>query len=200
MRKEFYLAVSERLMHSYRLSDGSIQQIYKEEDVPEEAEHIIQHADLWNNNVEYIEQETNWPRPAVFVEFRPILWERMTTRGANGYQARAEVRLHIVTDWKGGASSEYSNEMRLQSIEDLDLSEQIHTVMLGLHGDHFGDVEIQATLTNHNHEQLIENVEVYNVTFVRSIEKKTQRIRVPMDAKLVLPGGQETEVVGPEIP
>ena len=63
-----------------------------------------------------------------------------------------------------------------------------------------GDVEIQATLTNHNHEELIENVEVYNVTFVRSIEKKTQRIRVPMDAKLVSPGGQETEVVGPEIP
>ena len=28
MRKEFYLAVSERLMHSYRLSDGSIQQIF----------------------------------------------------------------------------------------------------------------------------------------------------------------------------
>ena len=33
-----------------------------------------------------------------------------------------------------------------------------------------------------------------------SIEKKTVKVRVPMDAKLVSPGGQETEVVGPEIP
>ena len=180
MRKEFYLAVSERLL--------SI------EGEP------IQYVDLWNNNVEYIEQETGWPRPAVFVEFRPVMWERMTTRGANEYQARAEIRLHIVTDWNGSASSDHRDEARQQAIEALDLSEQIHAALLGLHGDHFGDLEIQATLTNHNHEDLIENVEVYNVTFVRSIEKKTQRIRVPMDAKFVSPGGQETEVVGPEIP
>ena len=180
MRKEFYLAVSERLL--------SI------EGEP------IKYVDLWNNNVEYIKQETGWPRPAVFVEFRPIMWERMTTRGANEYQARVEIRLHIVTDWLGSASSERSEEYRQEAIEALDLSEQIHAAMLGLTGEHFGNVEIQATLTNHNHEELIENVEVYNVTFVRSIEKKTQRIRVPMDAKLVSPGGQETEVVGPEIP
>lgn len=115
-------------------------------------------------------------------------------------QARAEIRLHIVTDWNGSASSEHSDEARQQTIEALDLSEQIHAALLGLSGDHFGNLEIQATLTNHNHEELIENVEVYNVTFVRSIEKKTVRVRVPMDAKLVSPGGQETEVVGPEIP
>ena len=178
MRKEFYLAVSERLLSI----EGN----------------PIQYVDLWNNNVEYIEQETNWPRPAVFVEFRPMMWERMTTRGANEYQARAEIRLHIVTDWLGSASSEQSEEYRLEAIEALDLSEQIHAALLGLTGEHFGDLEIQATLTNHNHEELIENVEVYNVTFVRSIEKQTMRIRVPMDAKLVSPGGQETEVVGPD--
>lgn len=47
-----------------------------------------------------------------------------------------------------------------------------------------GDLEIQATLTNHNHEELVENVEVYNVTFVRSIEKRTVMVRVPMDADI----------------
>ena len=160
----------------------------------------IKHIDLWNHNVEFIEQEEQWERPAVFVEFRPIVWERMTTRGANEYQARAEVRLHIVTDWLGSASSEQSEEYRQEAIEALDLSEQIHAALLGLHGDHFGNVEIQATLTNHNHEELVENVEVYNVTFVRSIERNTVKVRVPMDAKLVSPGGQETEVIGPEIP
>lgn len=178
MRKEFYLAVSERLLSI----EGN----------------PIQYVDLWNNNMEYIEQETNWPRPAVFVEFRPIMWERMTTRGANEYQARAEVRLHIVTDWLGSASSEQSEEYRQEAIEALDLSEQIHAAMLGLTGEHFGYVEIQATLTNHNHEELVENVEVYNVTFVRSIEKKTQRIRVPMDASVKSSENQETRVVGPD--
>lgn len=179
MRKEFYLAVSERLL--------SI------EGEP------IKYVDLWNNNVEYIEKETGWPRPAVFVEFRPVMWERMTTRGANEYQARAEIRLHIVTDWNGSASSEHSDEARQQTIEALDLSEQIHAALLGLTGEHFGDLEIQATLTNHNHEELVENVEVYNVTFVRSIDKQTMRIRVPMDASVKTSENQETRVVGPEM-
>ena len=34
----------------------------------------IKHIDLWNHNVEFIEQEENWERPAVFVEFCPIRW------------------------------------------------------------------------------------------------------------------------------
>ena len=29
---------------------------------------LIKHIDLWNHNVEFIEQEENWERPAVFVE------------------------------------------------------------------------------------------------------------------------------------
>ena len=178
MRKEFYLAVSERLLSI----EGS----------------PIKHMDLWNNNVEYIEQETDWPRPAVFVEFRPVMWERMTTRGANEYQARAEVRLHIVTDWQGSASSDCGEEARLEAIGALDLSERIHAALLGLTGEHFGDVEIRATLTNHNHEELIENVEVYDVTFVRSIEKRTLRVRVPMDATVKSGDNQETRIVGPE--
>ena len=177
MRKEFYLAVSERLLSI----EGN----------------PIKHVDLWNNNVEYIEQETNWPRPAVFVEFRPVVWERMTTRGANEYQARAEVRLHIVTDWLGGASSEQSEEYRQEAIEALDLSEQIHAALLGLTGEHFGDVEIQVTLTNHNHEELVENVEVYLVTFTRSIEKRTVKVRVPVNVTTKMRNGQEMKIVGP---
>lgn len=164
MRKEFYLAVSERLMSI----EGN----------------PIKYVDLWNNNVEYIEQETNWPRPAVFVEFLPVRWERMTQRSAGEYQARAEIRLHIVTDWIGSASTQYDETTRLEAIEALDLSEQIHRAMLGLAGDHFGDVEIQASVTNHNHDELIENVEVYQVTFVRSIEKKLVKVTVPMDINL----------------
>ncbi len=164
MRKEFYLAVSERLMSI----EGN----------------PIKHVDLWNNNVEFIEQETNWQRPAVFVEFRPIVWERMTTRGSHEYQARTEVRLHIVTDWNGSASSDHEDEYRMEAIEALDLSEQIHAALLGLTGDHFGDVEIQATLTNHNHEEVIDNIEVYLVTFIRSIDKPMTKVSVSMDANV----------------
>lgn len=140
--------------------------------------------------MEYIEQETDFPRPAVFVEFRPVMWQRMTQRPGGEYQARAEVRLHIVTDWLGSASTQYNKTARMEAIESLDLSEQIHRAMLGLAGEHFGDVEIQATLTNHNHEELVENIEVYQVTFVRSIERLQAKAgSVSLDLTMKAGGG-----------
>ena len=59
MRKEIYEMLCERL--------GNI---------PE-----IKYIDLWNHNVEFIEQEDNWERPAVFVELCPINWEAMVAGG-----------------------------------------------------------------------------------------------------------------------
>ena len=41
---------------------------------------LIKHIDLWNHNVEFIEQEENWERPAVFVEFCPIQWNAIVPR------------------------------------------------------------------------------------------------------------------------
>ena len=47
---------------------------------------LIKHIDLWNHNVEFIEQEENWERPAVFVEFCPIRWNAIV----DGVEYRAE--------------------------------------------------------------------------------------------------------------
>ena len=51
---------------------------------------LIKHIDLWNHNVEFIEQEENWERPAVFVEFCPIRWNAIVD-GVE-YRAEPEVR------------------------------------------------------------------------------------------------------------
>lgn len=53
MRKELFNAIKAKLAS----------------DVPE-----VQHIDLWNHNVEFVEQEEGWARPAVFVEFGKIEW------------------------------------------------------------------------------------------------------------------------------
>ena len=39
----------------------------------------VRHIDLWNHNVEFIEQEDGWERPAVFVEFCPIRWNAIVS-------------------------------------------------------------------------------------------------------------------------
>ncbi len=83
---------------------------------------IIKHIDLWNHNVEFIEQEESWARPAVFVEFCPIRWNAIV----NGveYRAEPEVKLHIVTDWAGSSSE--GSELKEEALEVFDLPELIH--------------------------------------------------------------------------
>lgn len=71
---------------------------------------LIKHIDLWNHNVEFIEQEENWERPAVFVEFCPIRWNAIVD-GVE-YRAEPEVKLHIVTDWAGAANEAVRSRKR----------------------------------------------------------------------------------------
>ena len=59
----------------------------------------VKHVDLWNHNVEFIDQEDSWARPAVFVEFGPIAWQPYV---GGGYRGEGSVRLHVVTDWLEG--------------------------------------------------------------------------------------------------
>lgn len=80
MRKELFNAIKAKLTS----------------DVPE-----VRHIDLWNHNVEFIEQEDGWERPAVFVEFGPIAWAQFQGKGQRG---KGVVNIHLVTDWaEGGA-------------------------------------------------------------------------------------------------
>lgn len=136
MRGAIYNAIFERLL---TVGDGD-----------------IKHVDLWNHNVEFIEQETAWARPAVFIEFCPINWERA---GGNSYRANSQFKLHVVTDW----------DDTQQGLEDLDMAEKIHDVLHGLKGEGFHGVDLAQSVTNHNHEDIVENVEVYNYVAERTI-------------------------------
>ena len=111
-------------------------------------ERVVVHVDLWNHNVEFIEQEEAWPRPAVFVEFAPIEWRRV--KGA-GYRTDGVLRLHVVTDWDGQESS----------LEVFDLCERIREAMLGLSGASFTGLKLLRSDTNHNHEDIVESIEVF---------------------------------------
>lgn len=131
MRKELYTAIVAKL----------------KQDVPE-----VVHIDLWNHNVEFIEQEEGWERPAVFVEFGSIVWEPNV---GSGYRGKGLVRLHVVTDWlEGGQGAAW------------DLSNKIHKVLSGLCGNSFNGMELVTTDTNHNHEDILESIDSYEVRYL----------------------------------
>lgn len=144
MRKEIYEMLCERL--------GNI---------PE-----IKYIDLWNHNVEFIEQEDNWERPAVFVELCPINWE--ATVAGMRYVTEAKVNLHVVTDWLG--SSAANSDQREESLTVFDLLEKIHTALADVDGEHFREFDISNSTTNHNHEDILENIETYSYVGYRELK------------------------------
>ena len=144
MRKEIYKMLCERL--------GNI---------PE-----IKYIDLWNHNVEFIEQEDNWERPAVFVELCPINWEA-TVVGMR-YVTEAKVNLHVVTDWVG--SSAANSDQREESLTVFDLLEKIHTALADVNGEHFREFDISNSTTNHSHEDILENIEPYSYVGYRELK------------------------------
>ena len=165
MRKEVYEMLIEQLSKLYVTPEGDYGVAQTEDDVPEGWERAIKHIDLWNHNVEFIEQEENWERPAVFVEFQPIQWNAIQP-GAE-YRAEPLVSLHVVTDWQGSSSAD--SEFREQSLKVFDLLEAIHLQLACRRGKTFLEFDLVESRTNHNHEEIIENIETYQCVAIKSL-------------------------------
>ncbi len=164
MRKEIYEQLIERLSCLYVDESGSYS-VLTGDIVPSGYDRAILHIDLWNHNVEFIDQEEFWSRPAVFVEFHPIQWRQVKTGASIEYTSRCRLSLHVVTDWHG--SSSCVSEQRALSLSYFDLLTALHRALRGMSGDYFGGLDLVESHTCHNHEELLENVEVYECVAFR---------------------------------
>jgi hypothetical protein len=158
MREELYRKLKARLEALCVNAAGEYYECPDEADADDELyPRAIRHVDLWNHNVEFLEQEAPWPRPAVFVEFVPFKW-RTVVPGVE-YRAQPMVNLHVVTDW-----AEQKN------IGEFRLLDRIHELLAGLEGETFVEFDIDSSATNHNHEDIVENIETYTCTAVRHLK------------------------------
>ena len=140
----------EQLSKLYATPGGDYEVAETEDDVPEGWERAIKHIDLWNHNV----------------EFQPIQWNAIQP-GAE-YRAEPIVHLHVVTDWQGSSSAD--SEFREQSLKVFDLLEAIHKQLACRRGKTFLEFDLVGSSTNHNHEEIIENVETYQCVAIKSLE------------------------------
>lgn len=143
MRKELYETICKKLM----------------------ATGQIKHVDLWNQNVEFIEQEEVWNRPAVFVEFTPIRWNALVP--GKEYRAEPIIKLHIVTDWNGSAAE--GSPLKEESLEVFDLCETVDEALCNIDGETFLEFDLVGSDTNHNHEDILENIEIFKCVAIRSL-------------------------------
>ena len=166
MRKELYKDICASLSRLYKLADGSYIKLQEGDDVPEGAERLIKYIDLWNHNVEFIEQEEAWNRPAVFVEFTPIHWTAI--HPGVEYRAEPVINLHVVTDWSGSVSAE--SELRDEGLEVFDLLDEIHESLSCSSGETYAELDLAESLTNHNHEDVLESIESYQCVAFKSLK------------------------------
>lgn len=164
MRKELYKAIADRLF--LIASDGSM----IDPEAKEQPERLIKYVDLWNHNVEFLDEEQPWARPAVFVEFTPIVWD--VIKPGMEYRSKPVVNLHIVTDWAGDASA--GSELQDDALKVLDYSGIIHKALQGLEGEHFNRFDLAETHTNHNHEEIVESIEIYKCVAERILPSFNQ--------------------------
>lgn len=165
MRKEIYKAILLQLSTLYNV-DGEIVCIPSGDTPPDGAERVIKHIDLWNRNTDFLERDEPWPTPAVFVEFASIKWESVVT-GVH-YTATPEIRLHIVTKWKGGVSD--SDSVEDDAFEVFNLPSVLRSVLAGMRGSDFWAFDIKESITNHDHEDVVESIEVYTCEVQQTVK------------------------------
>lgn len=118
------------------------------------SKNTVRYVDLWNDQVNLLNGGSAFDMPAVFVEFEQIDWHQQNAGARRGDIA---VRLHIVTR---SIPTHGSHDPRMaEALSVFDLINSINAKMQGLRGEGFAGFQLTTSATNHNHTELVENVE-----------------------------------------
>ena len=128
-----------------------------------EGNQVFKHFDLWNEQVDFIEDETPFDTPAIFIEFRSINWSDTMQ---NMQRGTLPIRLHVVTEWKGSTND--GSIYQGTALKRLDLVDNMAGHLFNWRATE-GNTDIQrmqrtASYTNHNHGELVEDIEDYTCT------------------------------------
>ena len=128
----------------------------------DEGKSIIQHVDVWNNQVAFSEEEQPFYTPAVFIEFSQINWKSQS-RGV--IDAEVDIALHFVTDSRVGNWSD--------TLEVFDLIDQVPSVLAQTQdaGDNFSIAPFTriSSTSDHDFDELQDNIEVYRTHIQQAI-------------------------------
>lgn len=113
-------------------------------------------VDLWNNQVQTLNGGKAFALPAVFVEFEAVEWKQQNMGARRGSLA---VRLHVVT--RAVATNGHRDPRINEALAVFDLLDAINAAMQGLRGENFSGFMLTTSATNHDHAEIVENVERY---------------------------------------
>lgn len=179
MRKEIVEAIEKRLKQLVVSECGCIE--FVGEDVlarmEEEGtvEYAIKHFDLWNRQVEFMEEEEIYDFPAVFIELGKIKWRHQ----ADGTQdAPLLIGLHVLTRWEPKGYG--------RNFMYLDVLDKINLCLNGFRGDCFNSMARVESIPCHDYGEILDNTEVFETfavdkTAVKSSVKLTGRTKLNLN-------------------
>lgn len=112
----------------------------------------VKHVDLWNLQTDFLEEETPFEMPAVFIELGDIEWNVMKS----SFRGWGEIRLHTAIQWSESAP-----------IEAWRLTDKIWRAIVGITGDFFSGSYPAMTQSNRSHREVFENVDVFKVKYLK---------------------------------
>lgn len=142
MKKQLYLDIVEQLK-TITSADG---------------EQLFQHFDLWNQQVAFLEENTSFNLPAVFVEFTPHTWQ---TLGNRKQCADLTIRLHIVTQWFSDTADYVPEEFMLKAVEYLDIIDKVVASMQNFAPTNANAWMRTRSIPNHDHGRYVDSIEEY---------------------------------------
>jgi hypothetical protein len=134
MRKKLYLLIKEALLS-----------------LTENNTTLIKDVNYWNEQIMYAMEEQPFSTPSVFLEFNTINWTHQL-QGVK--EADIEIRLHVITPSRVGDWQE--------AINNLDIADKINQSLTGLCTDNISALQLLRSETDHNFDELQDNVEIYS--------------------------------------
>lgn len=118
----------------------------------------INHVGLWNENTTRLTQLRPFAPPAVFIEFFPVNWGEL---GRNAVHGNLVIRLHIVTATLAQTDTPYRDEalQRFRLIRAVKAAFVDFAGAADKHGRSYSRFKYHGSATDHNHEQICEDLE-----------------------------------------
>lgn len=108
----------------------------------------VTHIQLWNQDIQFLNEGQPFPTPAVFIEFMPVQWQ--TNKEGVIYTNDAQISIHCVTH-----VTQEDLRFRIASL--------LRKAVTSIKGQNFSRLIPFQDDTNHNHAELIEDIYTFRL-------------------------------------
>lgn len=139
---------------------------------------LVKQVDLFNNQFAHLDEESVIKYPCVLIEFADIAWRQL---GKHCQQGELTINLYVATRSKGRTT--IAERLTPPATEYLELLDALHIAMRDLRLAYASTFTRTASSTDHDHDDLIVNVESFR-TIVVDDSAKLRKVKVKRDVQI----------------